>query len=65
MLGLVGTASHGSNMGSVGRQFELCQEESNSPCSYEDRSPRNTKQQTNKTVRHWAVLLMLLLVLVV
>ena len=28
----------------------LCQDESDSPRSYEDRSPRNTKQQTNKTV---------------
>ena len=28
----------------------LCQDESDSPRSYEDRSPRNTKQQINKTV---------------
>ena len=28
----------------------MCQDESDSPRSYEDRSPRNTKQQINKTV---------------
>lgn len=28
----------------------LCQDESDSPRSYEDRSPRNTKQQIDKTV---------------
>ena len=27
----------------------LCQDESDSPRSYEDRSPRNAKQQINKT----------------
>ena len=31
-------------------QWVLCQDESDSPRSYEGRSPRNTKQQINKTV---------------
>ena len=28
----------------------MCQDESDSPRQYEDRSPRSTKQQINKTV---------------
>ena len=40
----------GSSGMMVSTLSELCQDESDSPRSYEDRSPRNTKQQINKTV---------------
>ena len=63
LLGVVDSVSHGSNMGFVGenelRTFqENCRRHGTrvvsgreqSPRSYEDRSPRNTKQLTNKAV---------------
>ena len=34
----------------VSEKKRMCQDEGDSPRSYEDRSPRNTKQQINKTV---------------
>ena len=34
----------------VSEKKRMCQDESDSPRSYEGRSPQNAKQQTNKTV---------------
>ena len=37
------------------KKKRMCQDENDSPRSHEDRSPRNAKQQTNKTVPRRAV----------